>query len=114
MTVTAPAPAAPPPTAALDDGEAAVVAAEGRVRAALAAGGAPVAADVAVVLAALDAVRAESAARWQAIGRLAPAAKASRDKAEDAARQLDALRAAAAAGADLGPLLAGLAASRQP
>jgi deoxyribodipyrimidine photo-lyase len=113
-TVTAPAPAAPLPTAALDDDEVARAAAEARVRTALAAGAAPATADIALVLAALDAVRAESAARWEAIGRLAPAAKASRDKAQDAARQLDALRAAAAAGADLGPLLAGLAASRQP
>jgi hypothetical protein len=112
--VTAPAPAAPLPTAALDDDEVARAAAEARVRTALAAGAAPATADIALVLAALDAVRAESAARWEAIGRLAPAAKASRDKAQDAARQLDALRAAAAAGADLGPLLAGLAASRQP
>ncbi len=112
--MTAPAPAAPLPTATLDDDEVARAGAQARVRAALAAGAAPATADIALVLAALDAVRAESAARWEAIGRLAPAAKASRDKAQDAARQLDALRAAAAAGADLGPLLAGLAASRQP
>jgi hypothetical protein len=67
-----------------------------RVRAALAAGAPPVAADVAEVVAALEDARAESAARWDAIGRLAPAAKASRDRAEDAARLLAELRAALA------------------
>jgi hypothetical protein len=68
--------------------------------------------DVARVLAGLAHARAESAARWEAIGRLAPAAKAQRARARDATRLLDELRAAVAAGADLAPLLARLGAPR--
>ncbi len=70
--------------------------AEARVRTALAAGAAPTPADVGEVLALLDGARAESAARWEAIGRLAPAAKAQRGRAQDAARLLDELAAALA------------------
>lgn len=70
--------------------------AEARVRAAVARGAAPASADAAEVLAALDLARAESAARWDAIGRLAPAAKAQRGRAEDAARLLAELRVALA------------------
>ncbi|MEZ4402896.1 MAG: hypothetical protein R3B06_22940 [Kofleriaceae bacterium] len=70
--------------------------AEARVRAAIAAGAAPAGPDVVEVLAQLDDARAEAAARWEAIGRLAPAAKANRDRAQDAARLLDALAAALA------------------
>ena len=77
-----------------------------RLRQAVAAGATVDPADVALALDELDRVRAESAARWEAIGRLAPAAKAQRSKARDATRLLDELRAAAAAGADLSPLLA--------
>lgn len=80
-----------------------------RVRAAVAAGATSDVADVALVLAALDQALAESAARWQAIGRLAPAAKAQRGRADDALRLLHELRAAAAEGADLAPLLARIA-----
>ncbi len=97
-------PPAPPP--APDDDIAAAAAA--RLRVAIADGTAPALADVARVLDALDEVRAESAARWEAIGRLAPAAKAQRSAARDALRLLDELRAAAIAGADLTPLLARL------
>ncbi|MBL8622634.1 MAG: hypothetical protein JNK64_15070 [Myxococcales bacterium] len=75
-------------------------AAEARVRAALGAGAAPPPDDVAAVLALLDAARAESAQRWEAIGRLAPAAKAQRGRAQDAARLLDELKAALAAPLD--------------
>lgn len=67
-----------------------------RVRAALAAATTPAAEDVAAVVAALDLARAESAARWEAIGALAPAAKAHRDRAQTAARLLAELRAALA------------------
>ena len=91
-----------------DDHDAAIA----RVRAALARDATIDRADVARVLEALDATRAESAARWEAIGRLAPAAKAQRAKARDLARMLDELRAAAAAGEELAPLLARLAAPR--
>lgn len=77
-----------------------------RLRVALGAGRAIDPVDVALALDELDRVRAESAARWEAIGRLAPAAKAQRSKARDATRLLDDLRAAAAAGADLTALLA--------
>lgn len=66
--------------------------AEARVRAALAAGTAPGGDDVAAVVALLDETRAQSAERWDAIGRLAPAAKASRDRVQDAGRLLAALR----------------------
>ena len=66
--------------------------AEARVRAALAAGTAADGGDVAALVAALDEARAQSAERWEAIGRLAPAAKASRDRAQDATRLLAALR----------------------
>lgn len=72
--------------------------AEARVRAALGAGVAPAPADVAAVVAVLDEVRRESADRWQAIGRLAPAAKAQRDRAQDAGRVLAAIRAALESG----------------
>jgi hypothetical protein len=77
-----------------------------RLRAALANGADASLADVATVLDELDRVRAESAARWEAIGRLAPAAKAQRDRARDATRLLDEIRAAVAAGEDIGALLA--------
>ncbi|MBK9037527.1 MAG: hypothetical protein IPL61_40830 [Myxococcales bacterium] len=70
--------------------------AEARVRAALAAGSPPAADDLAAVVGALDAARAESTARWEAIGRLAPAAKAQRGRAQDAARLLAELAAALA------------------
>ncbi|MBK7070708.1 MAG: hypothetical protein IPH44_00270 [Myxococcales bacterium] len=75
-------------------------AAEARVRAALAAGAAPTPDDVAAVLGLLDRARAESAQRWEAIGRLAPAAKAQRGRAQDAGRLLDELKAALAAPLD--------------
>jgi hypothetical protein len=42
----------------------------------------------------LERVQAESAERWDAIGRLAPAAKRSRERAEDAERLLADVRAA--------------------
>ena len=71
-------------------------AAEARVRAAVAAGAPPALADVATVLARLDLARAEAAARWEAIGRLAPAAKAQRGRAQDLARLVAELRAALA------------------
>ncbi len=77
-----------------------------RVRAAAETGTAPEPADLRRLLEVLDAARAESAARWEAIGRLAPAAKAQRGRARDAMQLLRELRAAAAAGADLEPLLA--------
>jgi hypothetical protein len=67
--------------------------AEARLRA---GGAAP--ADVAEVLALLDEARALAAERWEAIGRLAPAAKAHRDRAQDAVRLLAALRDALRAG----------------
>ncbi len=72
--------------------------AEARVRAALDAGAAPDRDDVAALVALLDLVRAESAERWDAIGRLAPAAKAHRDRADDARRLLAGLHAALVAG----------------
>lgn len=74
--------------------------AEARVRAALAAGQAAAPDDVAAVVALLDESRAESAARWDAIGRLAPAAKAQRDRAQDQARLLAELAEALAAPLD--------------
>ena len=70
--------------------------AEARVRAAVAAGAAPAPDDVAALLTLLDEARAESAARWEAIGRLAPAAKAQRGRAEDAVRLLAELATALA------------------
>jgi hypothetical protein len=68
------------------------------VRAALAAGGVPAAEDVAAVIALLDEARTLSSERWEAIGRLAPAAKGARDRAQDAARLLAELRDALRAG----------------
>jgi len=66
--------------------------AEARVRAALADGRAPDPADVREVCAELDRVRAESADRWRAIGRLAPRAKQHRGRSEDLERALRAVR----------------------
>ena len=63
--------------------------AEARVRAAVAAGRAPAGDDVLAVLTALDRARAESEERWQAIGRLAPAAKRNRGRAEAQARAIE-------------------------
>jgi flagellar biosynthesis/type III secretory pathway M-ring protein FliF/YscJ len=60
--------------------------AEQRARAALAAGDTPAAGDVTAVLDELARVRTESEERWQAITRLAPAAKAQRARAESGAR----------------------------
>ena len=48
----------------------------------------------------LERVKAESAERWEAIGRLAPAAKQNRDRAEEAHRLLDDVRRALAAPLD--------------
>ena len=48
----------------------------------------------------LERVTAESAERWEAIGRLAPAAKKSRERAEDAERLLADVRRALAAPLD--------------
>ena len=48
----------------------------------------------------LERVREESAQRWEAIGRLAPAAKANRERAEAAHRLLAEVRAALAAPLD--------------
>jgi hypothetical protein len=48
----------------------------------------------------LERVRAESAERWEAIGRLAPAAKQSRERAETAERLLAEVRRALAAPLD--------------
>jgi hypothetical protein len=48
----------------------------------------------------LERVKAESAERWEAIGRLAPAAKKHRDRAEEAHRMLDEVRRALAAPLD--------------
>lgn len=45
-------------------------------------------------------VKAESAERWEAIGRLAPAAKRNRDRAEEAHRLLAEVRRALAAPLD--------------
>lgn len=49
--------------------------------------------DLAALRAELERVREESRQRWEAIGRLAPAAKASRDRAETAERRLAEVRA---------------------
>ncbi len=86
-----------------------------RLRAAVAAAGPTEVAelaDVALLLAELDRVAAESAERWEAIGRLAPAAKAQRGKARDQARLLDELRAGLVAGASPAALLVLLDAAR--
>ena len=48
----------------------------------------------------LERVQAESAERWDAIGRLAPAAKKNRERAEEAHRLLDEVRRALAAPID--------------
>lgn len=96
----------PPPASAPAEPEA--EAALSRVRAAVAAGAPVEPADAAAVLAALDAARAESAARWDAIGRLAPAAKAQRGKARDLARLLTEARAALADGAAAATVIAQL------
>lgn len=61
-------------------------AAEQRVRAALAAGEPPTLGDVAAVLDALAQARIDAEERWQAITRLAPAAKRQRARAESGAR----------------------------
>ncbi|MCE9579280.1 MAG: hypothetical protein K8W52_39515 [Deltaproteobacteria bacterium] len=66
--------------------------AEDRVREAVAAGAPAAAADLRELLEALDAVRAESEARWAAIGRLAPRAKEHRGRSEDLTRALRAVR----------------------
>jgi F0F1-type ATP synthase delta subunit len=52
------------------------------------------------LLAELERVREESAQRWEAIGRLAPAAKAYRERAEAAHRLLAEVRVALAAPLD--------------
>jgi hypothetical protein len=52
--------------------------------------------DRAALLEELARVRAESAQRWEAIGRLAPAAKAQRERAETAHRLLAEVRTALA------------------
>jgi hypothetical protein len=57
-------------------------------------------ADVEALRAELARVRAESAERWEAIGRLAPAAKVSRERAETAHRLLAEVRQALAAPVD--------------
>ena len=77
-------------------------AAEARVRAALDAGRPPDPADVAGLVAELDRVRAESAERWRAIGRLAPRAKQHRGHSEDLERALRAVRDALARPVDDG------------
>ena len=79
--------------------------AEERVRAALAAEQTPTLDDMQSVLAQLDSARAESESRWQAIGRLAPAAKKHRAESQRRGRQLTALRAHLSA---LEPLVATL------
>lgn len=61
-------------------------AAEQRVRAAVTAGEPPAAGDVLVVLDELVQVRIDAEERWQAITRLAPAAKRHRARAEGGAR----------------------------
>lgn len=57
-------------------------------------------AEVAALLEELARVSAESAARWEAIGRLAPAAKLHRERAEDAHRLLAEVRTALAGSLD--------------
>jgi hypothetical protein len=59
---------------------------EQRVRVALACGETPARADVTAVLDELTQARAEAEERWQAIARLAPAAKRQRARAESGAR----------------------------
>ncbi len=56
--------------------------------------------ELAAVVDELTRVRAESAERWAAIGRLAPAAKQSRERAEQAHRLLADVRRALAAPLD--------------
>lgn len=56
--------------------------------------------EVAALVDELARVKAEGAERWVAIGRLAPAAKASRERAETAHRLLAEVRAALAAPLD--------------
>lgn len=73
-------------------------AARRRLEAALAGGGPPALDDVRVVLAALDEAERQAAERWAAIGKLAPAAKAHRDRANTLATL--ALEAADALGSD--------------
>lgn len=63
-----------------------VSAAEQRVRAAVVAGETPAAGDVIVVLDELVQARIDAEERWQAITRLAPAAKRQRARAESGAR----------------------------
>ena len=75
--------------------------AESRIRAALSRGQIPAAADLAVLLTELDQVRAESEARWQAIGQLAPAAKQHRSRSQERERALVAIAASLAELADL-------------
>lgn|GEM_PF-2592848 len=67
------------------------------MRAALATGAAADPDDVAALLVLLDEARTESAERWAAIGRLAPAAKTQRDRAQAATRLLAVLREALSA-----------------
>lgn len=66
--------------------------AEVRVRQALVAGQAPDRADLEALLTELDHARRESDERWQAIGRLAPAAKAHRARSQAQERALTELR----------------------
>jgi hypothetical protein len=73
---------------------------EQRVRDAVASGSRPSIDDVTQLLTTIDGLRAESAARWDAMGRLAPAAKANRVLALDRARLLTELRTALAAPID--------------
>lgn len=65
--------------------------ADERVRARLAAGEVPELDEVRELLTQLDEVRAESEARWQAIGQLAPAAKKHRGASWQRARALAAI-----------------------
>lgn len=67
---------------------------EHRVRASLSRGEAPADGDLESLLSLISELRAESAARWEAIGRLAPAAKENRGRAQDQRRALDAVIAA--------------------
>jgi len=59
-----------------------------------------VSAELDALRAELERVQAESAERWDAIGRLAPAAKKNRERAEEAHRLLDEVRRALAAPID--------------
>jgi hypothetical protein len=98
--------------ATADDPDLAIDQALARLRAAVASNRPAALPDVALLLAELDRVRAESAERWDAIGRLAPAAKAQRGKARDLDRLLDELRAGLAAGTPPADLLTQLDAGR--